>query len=145
MKKSRMSLLLSFSVLALSGVALAVCAPGEDGLPHPLNGRLREIHGLGAYVGLIVFGYFLAEHVRKKLIRYRFSKTARPWDGYLHLWLWVALVASGLLLYYPQDLGLDTPVSVASVHWYLGVLLLGVFPVHIARNLWARKGHIKKR
>jgi membrane protease YdiL (CAAX protease family) len=145
MKKSRISLLMSVAVLAVTGVALAYCAAGEDGLPHPLNGLLREIHGLGAFLGMIMFGYFFAEHVKKKLARYRRARAGRPWDGYLHLWLWLGLVATGLLLYYPQDVGLQSPISVASLHWYMGVILLGLFPVHIGRNVWSGKKPFKRK
>ena len=90
--------------------------------------------------GLIVFGYF-GGACAKKLIRYRFSKTAAL--GWLSAFMalgrfsgqWFAAVLSA-------GFGLDTPVSVASVHWYLGVLL-GVFPC-ISRVICGRAKAILK-
>ncbi|HMU65884.1 MAG TPA: hypothetical protein PKE57_01985 [Cellvibrionaceae bacterium] len=134
MKKSRINLILSFAVLAFSGLALVLLAPSEDGLPHPLNGVLREIHGVGAAFGLFMFGYMFSDHVKKKLVRYRKTRAPRPWDGYLHLWLWVALIVSGLLLYYPQEIAGESPISMAKAHWLAGVGLIFLLPLHVGRN-----------
>lgn len=140
MKKSRINLAISLSLLALSGIALYVLAPTDEGLPHPYNGLLREIHGAGAVVGLIMFGYLFADHVKKKLIKYRKIKTHRPWDGYVHLWLWIFLIITGWLLYYPQEAWLGAGTAVASAHWYAGVFLMVLFPLHTGRKYWSERG-----
>lgn len=133
MKKSRISLWIILLATALTGVALYLLAPASaDDFPHPLNGLFRELHGLSAMLGVFIFGYLFADHVQKKI-----HKKKHHWDGYVHLSLWSALVASGLLLYYPQDL-LES-FSVGDIHWYAGIVLCVLFPLHV----W-RKAIIKK-
>lgn len=133
MKKSRISLWIILLATALTGVALYLLAPASaDDFPHPLNGLFRELHGLSAMLGVFIFGYLFADHVQKKL-----HKKKHHWDGYVHLSLWCALVASGLLLYYPQDL-LES-FSVGAIHWYAGLALCILFPMHFWRKALIKK------
>lgn len=128
MKKSRASLWLIVFAVAITGIALFFIAPAnEDDFPHPLNGLFRELHGVSAMFSVFIFGYLFADHVQKKL-----PKKKRHWDGYVHLSLWTILILTGLLLYYPQDL-LEA-LSVASIHWWLGIALCLVFPLHFWRK-----------
>jgi len=116
--------------LVITGIILKWMAPAtEDDFPHPLNGLLRELHGLSAALGLMIFGYMLADHVQKKLAKHK-----HYWDGYVHLSLWLLLIASGLLLYYPQEIFEDLGLSVSALHWYLGLFLCGLFPLHFWRK-----------
>jgi cell division protein FtsW (lipid II flippase) len=107
-----------------------------------MSGLVREIHGLGAALGLMIFGYMLAEHVQKKLAKHR-----HHWDGYLHLVLWAALILSGLLLYYPQEILTDAGLNVPLIHWYTGLGMCALFPLHFWRkNLkrrWLKMKYLK--
>jgi hypothetical protein len=128
MKKSRISLWFIVLAVAISGVTLYFLAPAnEDDFPHPLNGLFRELHGVSAMLGVFIFGYMFADHVQKKL-----HKKKRYWDGYVHLCLWILLVTSGLLLYYPQDI-LEA-LGMPQIHWYLGLSLCCLFPLHFWRK-----------
>lgn len=139
MKKSRFLLWSSVIFIGITGVGLYCFAPAsETNLPHPLNGLFRELHGLASFLAIFMFGYFFSDHVKKKLVKYRRSETRRPWDGYVHLGVWGVLLVSGLLLYYPQTIFESSPLSVASVHWYVGLLLLFLFPLHFWRKLLNR-------
>ena len=138
MKKSRISLWLIIVAVALTGIALYVLAPeNADDFPHPLNGLLRELHGVSAMLGVFMFGYLFADHVQKKLQRKK-----HHWDGYVHLALWVVVVASGLLLYYPQE-PLEF-LNMASIHWYAGLALSIIFPLHFWRKKMIRQFRIKQ-
>lgn len=78
-------------------------------------------------LAVFLLGYMVADHVQKKL-----HKKKHYWDGYLHLSIWSLLVISGLLLYYPQDsLSL---LDMDSIHWYAGLGLSLVFPLHVMRK-----------
>ncbi|HEY8941208.1 MAG TPA: hypothetical protein VIM59_13495 [Cellvibrio sp.] len=128
MKKSRIGIWIILLATAITGVALFWLAPAsEDDFPHPLNGLFRELHGASAMLAVFMFGYLFADHVQKKL-----HKKKHHWDGYLHLVLWSLLVISGLLLYYPQD-SLQL-LNVSIVHWYLGLGLCALFPLHFWRK-----------
>jgi len=135
MKKSHALLWLCVLAISITGVALHFMAPAsDDEFPHPLSGLFRELHGVSMALGLVIFGYMLSDHVQKKI-----AKRKHHWDGYLHLGLWILLIASGLLLYYPQDsleaLGLNMPLW----HWYVGVGLLLLFPAHVWRKALKRR------
>ena len=135
MKKSRIALWLILIVLAATGILLNWLAPASlDDFPHPLSGLVRELHGLGAALGLMIFGYMLAEHVQKKL-----AKHHHYWDGYLHLLLWVALIISGLLLYYPQEVLAEAGLNVPLIHWYAGLVICALFPLHFWRKSIKRR------
>lgn len=133
MKKSRISLWLILLATAITGIALYLLAPASaDDFPHPLNGLFRELHGLSAMLGVFIFGYLFADHVQKKIHKKKYH-----WDGYLHLGLWCTLVASGLLLYYPQE-ALES-FGIADIHWYAGVALCVLFPLHFWRKAISKK------
>lgn len=139
MKKSR--LLLWFIVLAvgITGVALYFMAPAnEEELPHPLNGLFRELHGFASALAIFIFGYLFADHVQKKLAKYKHQWQAHLWDGYLHLSVWLLLIVSGLLLYYPQDFLSTIGINVPLIHWYVGLILMGLFPLHFWRKVFQR-------
>lgn len=127
MKKSRYLLWICALALAVTGIALYVMMPTEGELPHPLNGLLRELHGIFAAFGIFMFGYLFGDHVQKKIY-----KQQHHWDGYLHLSLWIMLVISGLLLYYPQEFLPETFAH--GVHWYAGLALCICFPLHFLRK-----------
>lgn len=133
MKKSRISLWIILFAIISTGIALYAIAPlSEDDFPHPLNGLFRELHGMAAMFGVFIFGYFFADHVQKKI-----HKKKHHWDGYLHLCLWCLLISSGLLLYYPQDALVF--LNVASIHWYSGIALGVLFPLHFWRKTISKK------
>jgi hypothetical protein len=128
MKKSRHLLWICALALAVTGVGLYFMAPaGEGELPHPLNGMFRELHGALAALGIFMFGYLFGDHVQKKI-----HKHQHHWDGYLHLGLWILLVISGLLLYYPQEFLPETLAH--NTHWYAGLALCLCFPLHFLRK-----------
>lgn len=133
MKLSRLFLWLVFLLLSITGVALLWLTPGPDEFPHPLNGVLRELHGLGMMLGLMLLGYMISDHVQKKLTRRH-----RPWDGYAHLCIWGLVILSGFLLYYPQDFIESLDVSMAQWHGYLGLALIALAPLHATRKLLKR-------
>jgi nitrate reductase gamma subunit len=135
MKKSRITLWLILLALVATGVILRWMAPAtEDDFPHRLSGLLRELHGLSAALGLMIFGYMLAEHVQKKLAKHK-----RAWDGYAHLGLWILLIASGLLLYYPQEFFEALGLNIPALHWYAGLILGVLFPLHFWRKALRRR------
>lgn len=131
MKKSRVFLWLILVAIGGTGVVLFFIAPANpDDLPHPLNGLLRELHGVASVLAIFIFGYFFAAHVQAKLAKHGLFTTGQVWDGYIHLTVWVVLIVSGLLLYYPHALG----VNVGLVHWYAGLVLIIIFPIHFWRK-----------
>jgi hypothetical protein len=131
MKKSRVLLWLILLAIGLTGVVLYLIAPAApDDLPHRLNGLLRELHGVAAALATFIFGYFFAVHIQAKLVKHGLYRTRQVWDGYIHLTVWVLLLVSGILLYYPHEVG----VNVSLVHWYAGLLLIVIFPIHFWRK-----------
>jgi hypothetical protein len=123
-------------LLIISGIGLYLCLPpSEDEFPHPFNGTFRQFHGAAAYLALIGLGYMLGDHIAKKWRYWR-----RHLDGVMHLILWLLLSITGLLLYYPIMV-LDA-IAMGTVHWYLGVTLLLVYPAHASQlqlKRWWRK------
>lgn len=139
MKKSRV--LLWFVVIAISvtGIALYFMEPGSEGeLPNPMNGLFRELHGIFSALAIFTFGYLFADHVQKKLAKHSKHWNLHLWDGYLHLTVWVLLVVSGLLLYYPAEFMETIGVNIIKIHWYLGLLLMSLFPLHFWRKTLKR-------
>ncbi len=133
MKKSRICLWVILFAIIATGIALDTMAPlNEDDFPHPLNGLFRELHGVSAMLGVFIFGYFFADHAQKKI-----HKRKHHWDGYLHMGLWCVLIGSGLLLYYPQDA--LAFLNVARIHWYSGIALAVLFPLHFWRKTISKK------
>lgn len=109
----------------MTGIALVILAPAlPDDLPHPFAGALRQGHGAFATLGILLFGFMLADHARKKLKTHKYSA-----DGLLHLALWTLLIISGYLLYYPLPW-----MDMLEVHWWLGIALIAILPLHIARR-----------
>jgi MFS family permease len=139
MKKSRILLWLVLLFISLTGVALYALAPASlDDFPHPLNGLFRALHGVAAAAAMLMLGYMFANHVQKKIAQHKRGWRKQVWDGYVHLSLWVLLIVTGLLLYYPQD----ALPAVAQLHWYLGLVLMVVFPVHY---FWRKKASVTLR
>lgn len=135
MKKSRVILWIILIAISISGVALHLITPASaDDLPHPLNGAFRMIHGVASALGLFIFGYFFADHVQKKFAKYHYQWRSHLWDGYCHLLVWVLLIVTGLLLYYPPEKITAAGVNIIAIHWYLGLLLIGLFPFHFWRK-----------
>lgn len=131
MKKSRVLLWLVVITVSITGIALYWMAPAnEDELPHPLNGLFRELHGVVSTIAIFMFGYLFSDHVQKKLAKYKDHWNVHVWDGYLHLSVWVILILSGLLLYYPQEILSAMGISAPHIHWYAGLILIGLFPLH---------------
>lgn len=128
MKKSRIILWLVVIATTTTGLALFLCAPAsEDDLPHALTGLFRELHGASAMIAVGMFGYLVADHVQKKI-----HARNHRWDGYLHLVLWCLITVSGFLLYYPQDV--LSKIDMSAVHWYAGIGLCILFPLHVMRK-----------
>jgi hypothetical protein len=103
----RQGVLLAGAVLLLTGLGwLALhyrggLAAAVDGLPHPLEAWALRLHGLAAYVGLLMFGVLAAGHVP---LGWRLSQRPR-WaqqraSGLLLCGLAALLAASGYALYY---------------------------------------------
>lgn len=135
MKKSRFLLWLCVLAITITGVALYIMTPAdEDSFPHPLTGLFRELHGVSMVLALVMFGYMFADHVQKK-----FAKGKHHWDGYLHIGVWVVLIITGLLLYYPQFFIEEAGVVVPELHWYFGLLLMLLFPLHYWRKALKRR------
>ncbi len=155
MRKSRVLLWIAVIAISITGIALYFMAPpSEDELPHRLNGLFRELHGAASAFAIFMFGYLFSDHVKKKLAKYKHQWSAHIWDGYLHLGVWVLLMISGLLLYYPQEVLLEWGINIPNIHWYLGVLLIGLFPLHFwrkvikryqARKQWDRSVVLKQK
>lgn len=139
MKKSRVWLWLLLIAVSATGIALHFMAPAaEDELPHPLNGLFRSLHGAASMLAVFMFGYLFSDHVQKKLAKYKYQWRTHVWDGYCHLAVWVLLIVSGLLLYYPQEILTAVGINIVSVHWYVGLLLIGLFPLHFWRKAMKR-------
>lgn len=131
MSVSRILFSITVLVLVVSGILLFVLAPASDmDLPHAWNGALRQWHGYGAMLSLILFGYFIKDHVEKK-----WRKLGRYPDAIAHLICWCGLMITALWLYYPIP---SWPVSftVADIHTVLGLALILVLPLHSARFWW---------
>ncbi|RYY75462.1 MAG: hypothetical protein EOO52_08675 [Gammaproteobacteria bacterium] len=133
MKKSRLLLWIVLVALSVTGIALHIISPtNADDLPHPFSGLFRSLHGAISAVSLCMFGYFFSDHVQKKLAKFKYHWRTHLWDAYVHLTVWILLIISGLLLYYPQDVFDGT--MVINLHWYSGVVLAALFPLHFWRK-----------
>jgi len=140
MKKSRVFLWAFVASLSITGIALHFMAPATDGdLPHPLSGLLRELHGTAAALAIFMLGYMFASHIQQKLGERSQRWVRQIWDGYLHLATWLLLVITGLLLYYPQSAVEAMGLSISAIHWYCGLLLTGLFPLHFWRKNLRRR------
>jgi predicted permease len=140
MKWSRILLWLSVLGLVTTGVALHLLTPEDEwAMPHPLNGALRMAHGWFMLLALLVFGAFLGEHVSRK-----WRKVAKHPDGVVHLIIWFGLIISGEFLYYPID-SLSAFITMKTVHWYLGLGLIGLFIFHLGRYHLGKKTSAKSR
>jgi hypothetical protein len=140
MKKSRVFLWCVVVAMSITGIALHLMAPdSDDELPNSLIGLMRELHGAAIFLAIFMFGYFFANHVQKKLAKYKLKGRAQVWDGYCHVSVWILLIVSGLLLYYPQDILESLPaINIPAIHWYTGLILLALFPWHFWRDLIGR-------
>lgn len=134
MKKSRIFLWAMVVALSGSGIALYFLTGTADELPHPLNGLFRSLHGIVSAFSIFIFGYFFSDHVQKKWIKYKSRLRANLWDAYCHFSVWVLLIVTGLLLYYPPAILDEMNINVGSIHWYLGLILSGLFPLHFWRK-----------
>lgn len=133
MKRGRKLLWGVFSGLVISGVGLYWCLPASiDDFPHPLNGVFRQWHGVFAFASLISIGQIWAEHIRKQINKWR-----RYPDGALHLLIWGGLIVSSYWLYYPP-MALNEWLNIGQIHWWLGVALILMLPLHAAQRLAAR-------
>ena len=138
MKKSRIFLWIILLSLAGTGIALHFLAGTADELPHPLNGLFRSLHGAASFLALFIFGFFFSDHVQKKWTKYKYKWRTNLLDAYSHFTVWTLLIFSGLLLYYPQDLLESLGINVGNLHWYLGIGLLFLFPLHFWRKSMTR-------
>lgn len=148
MKKSRILLWLIVLAVSLTGIALHQLTAPEGELPHPLNGVLREVHGVASAFGIFLFGYFFASHAQRKIAKRQRGWSKQTWDGYLHLSIWSLLIISGLLLYYPQTILDMEGTRIPFIHWLIGLTLILIFPLHFwrknikhvhSRRKWQRK------
>lgn len=139
MKKSRVLLWFVFITVGITGIALYFMAPAsEDELPHHLNGIFRELHGVASALAIFIFGYLFSDHIQKKLVKYNYQWNSHVWDGYVHLSVWTLLIISGLLLYYPQEFLNAMGISIPHIHWYSGLILIALFPLHYWRKIITR-------
>lgn len=114
-----------FAGLSLTGIGLYLTLPASlDDFPHPLQGEFRIWHGFFVFLSLISIGQIYQEHIRKQL-----KKWQKYPDGLAHLALWLIIIWSGFLLYYPP-LWLDELINMSSVHWYSSLGLLVMLPAH---------------
>lgn len=123
------------SVLALlvTGVAwLAVHYLLGGDMPHPAEAWTLRLHGIVAYVSLLVFGSMSAVHilVAWRLKRHRVSGSVLVGGVLL-------LAATALALYYGSEAAHG---AVSLVHWIAGLVLLPLLWTHIliARRARAR-------
>jgi hypothetical protein len=133
----RWLLRLVFLGIFVSGGVLWYLLPGsDDELPHRLSGVFRQWHGAFAILSTLFIGYMLADHILPKMRR------SLHWDGVLHLVVWGVLIASGYLLYYPQEI-ISAAINVSVLHWAIGLGLGAVFPLHVSRKIFVR--YLRKR
>lgn len=126
MKHGKKLLGLVFFGLIISGVGLYWSLPASpDDFPHPLNGAFRQWHGLFTFLSLLCIGQVWADHLRKQLKNWR-----RHLDGVMHLALWLSLIITGYLLYFPSDT-LTAWLNIGQLHWYLALALVVMLPLHI--------------
>lgn len=138
LKKAYQIVILITLLLALSGVILYSALPATaDDLPKAWYNMARQWHGALAMLGLMALGYMLSDHIEKKWRYWR-----KHVDGVLHLLLWLLLVVSGFLLYYPPTEG-EWPIS--AVHWWLGIALCLWFPLHSSQRWFKQRQRRSKR
>ena len=127
MKKSRIILWITNGLLAATGLLLFYLAPDPDGFPHPLNNLFRQIHGWMAALFLVLLGFMLSVHIEKKWKRH-----LRRFEGGLHLSIWILLIVSGWLIYYPPEwINFEW---IKWVHIILGFVICVFFPLHALRK-----------
>jgi hypothetical protein len=134
MKKSRLFLWIIVVALSGTGIALHFLTGNAEELPHPLSGLFRSLHGVVSAAALFMFGYFFSDHIQKKRIKYKHKWHSHLWDAYFHFTVWILLITTGLLLYYPPAVLEELNVNMGSIHWYLGLILSGLFPFHFWRK-----------
>ena len=133
---------LSSALLWASGLGWCVLhytvgAGGAEGLPHPAEPWLMKLHGLALFLNLMALGAVVAQHLPPG---WRMGQ--RPaWRGQRRTGLWlgslfIALVASGYLLYYFG--GEDWRPTLDGVHIAAGVLLAVPLLWHAGRRRAAR-------
>jgi hypothetical protein len=128
MKKSRIFLWLFTLALILSGLVLFWLSPtNTDDFPHPLSYFFRQVHGWTSAIFLLLLGYMISDHMQKK-----WRRQQRRIEGILHLSLWLFLLISGWLIYYPPEFFNFEWIKWS--HIISGFLICVFFPVHSLRK-----------
>jgi len=119
----RLSAHLIFTVCAVSGLGFLLKRQAGLDLGEVSAHSLLVWHGTSSALTLVVLGSVLPGHVRGAWYARRNRAT-----GVLMLAVMVALMATGLLLYYGSEEARDTTVL---VHWAVGLAAVAAFPLHL--------------
>lgn len=95
---------------------------------NPLQFPLLKIHGASAFLVMIIFGYFLADHVQKKW----HTKKPKAKTGIAMLITVSVMIISAYLLYYLPG-GLVRQIDIY-IHLFAGFFLPIILFTHIANN-----------
>ena len=125
---------LIFILCAASGVLYLLAHEFEIAPLAIKNHSLLILHGVTAYLFIILFGSVIPVHIKSgwKTKRNRIS-------GSLMIAVMVLLLVSGLILYY----GVDTREPALWVHWIIGCGLVVLFPAHYLLGRLTR-GHSRR-
>lgn len=114
---------LFFAVCALSGIGYLLAHTLRwDSLAEYAH-TLLVSHGISAYLSVLAFGAVMPGHIRSA-----WNVRRNRMSGVVMIAVLVALMGSGLLLYYGSEEMHDT---VLWVHWIVGGLSVAAFPYHL--------------
>lgn len=133
----RRAIYLSGVLLLASGMGwLIVAWPSSSELSSAARAAatwLLRLHGVAAYVVLVVVGTVLPVHLRMG-----WSRRRNRWSGSLLVALLLCLALTGLWLYYGPEGGRE---GVSTSHWLLGLVLPVWLLLHRAWGLRSRRRH----
>jgi hypothetical protein len=129
-----------FSVLYLTGGSfwifdkfIRITTPlGED--HHPAQAIIFRIHGVVAYLFLILFGYLIHSHIRPGLLNKQKKSFKSGWGMIVATSLLIVTSATNLF-------GPDSSIRdfLVSSHRYLGVAFPLFLGAHLLAKKWGRK------
>ena len=99
---------------------------GEFGIGyHPWQFPILKIHGASSFFIMVIFGYFLASHVKKNW----YSKNKKPLLGIVLLSMPILSMITAYTLYYISS---DTSRNIVGyIHFFIGFFLPFVLVAHI--------------
>jgi hypothetical protein len=110
-----------FALCAISGVLYLLAHEFDVALFTIENHSMLVLHGVTAYLFVMLFGAVMPNHIRSG-----WNNKRNRASGAFMVLVMALLLISGLLLYYAAD----TREAALWVHWVIGCGLVLLFPLH---------------